>query len=71
MNIFSHLNKVALHLEAGDEDLAAIVARHLALLDQRDRRYQSLNCRGKFAICSILNIQFNEKKSSNIYTVLT
>ena len=67
---YSHLNKeVKLHLEAGYEYLAAVIACHLALLDQRDRSHQSLNCRRKFTICSVLKIQSMRENSLDIRNV--
>ena len=58
-----------MHLEAGYEYLAAVIACHLALLDQRDRSHQSLNCRRKFAICSVLKIQSMREKTLHIINV--
>ena len=42
------------HLQTGDEDLAAVVAGDLALLDQGDGRHQGLDCRGKLAVGGVL-----------------
>ena len=41
-------------LQRVDEDAAAVVARHLRLLDQRDRRHEGLDRRGVLSVGRVL-----------------
>ena len=41
-------------LQRVDEDAAAVVARHLRLLDQRDRRHEGLDRRGVLPVGRVL-----------------
>ena len=48
------LDAVQRVLQRVDEDAAAVVARHLRLLDQRDRRHQGLDRRGVLPVGRVL-----------------
>ena len=43
-----------MYLKAGDEDLAAVVAGDLALLDEGDGRHQRLDGGGELAVRRVL-----------------